>query len=243
MSNILRGVITNPDVIRGKSAYEIAVAHGFDGTEEEWLEELHAKAIIDAETAKRVEQAVVDANQAVDDANSAMQTANEASSAAQEAAAKAESAESVATSASANAQSAASRAEAAETAAKNAETAATNNAATAVSAHNTNTEAHNDIRVLLQALGDKVNDLLDSDDDTLNEMHEIVAYIKANKTLIDSITTSKVNVADIIDNLTTSLDNKPLSAKQGVVLSALIAAIDTRVQAIEAIPWAEEVSV
>lgn len=37
MSNILRGTIVNPDVIRGKSAYEIAVAHGYDGTEEEWV--------------------------------------------------------------------------------------------------------------------------------------------------------------------------------------------------------------
>lgn len=49
MSNILRGVITNPDVIRGKSAYEIAVMHGFDGTEEEWLE-----SIIDEELLKKV---------------------------------------------------------------------------------------------------------------------------------------------------------------------------------------------
>lgn len=40
MSNVLRGVITNPDTIYGKSAYEIAVMHGFDGTEEEWLESL-----------------------------------------------------------------------------------------------------------------------------------------------------------------------------------------------------------
>lgn len=40
MSNVLRGTIVNPDVIRGKSAYEIAVANGFDGTVEEWLESL-----------------------------------------------------------------------------------------------------------------------------------------------------------------------------------------------------------
>lgn len=37
MSNVLRGTIVNPEVIRGKSAYEIAVMHGFDGTEEEWV--------------------------------------------------------------------------------------------------------------------------------------------------------------------------------------------------------------
>ena len=40
MSNVLRGTVVNPDVIRGKSAYEIAVANGFDGTEEEWLASL-----------------------------------------------------------------------------------------------------------------------------------------------------------------------------------------------------------
>ena len=40
MSNVLRGTIVNPDVIRGKSAYEIAVMNGFDGTVEEWLASL-----------------------------------------------------------------------------------------------------------------------------------------------------------------------------------------------------------
>ena len=43
MSNVLRGTIVNPDVIRGKSAYEIAVMHGFEGTVEEWLESLKGK--------------------------------------------------------------------------------------------------------------------------------------------------------------------------------------------------------
>lgn len=33
----LRGSISMPDAITGKSAYEIAVMHGFDGTEEEWI--------------------------------------------------------------------------------------------------------------------------------------------------------------------------------------------------------------
>jgi NADPH-dependent curcumin reductase CurA len=34
------GNMRNPEVIRGKSAYEIDVIHGFDGTEEEWLKSL-----------------------------------------------------------------------------------------------------------------------------------------------------------------------------------------------------------
>lgn len=49
MSNVLRGVITNPDKIYGKSAYEIAVMHGYDGTEEEWIAEIDANRITGAE--------------------------------------------------------------------------------------------------------------------------------------------------------------------------------------------------
>ena len=33
----LTGRIFTPEVICGKSAYEIAVSHGFSGSEEEWL--------------------------------------------------------------------------------------------------------------------------------------------------------------------------------------------------------------
>lgn len=43
--------------------------------------------------------------------------------------------------------------------------------------------------------------------------------------LIDAITTSKINVSDIIDNLTTNVSNKPLSAAQGVALKTMIDAI------------------
>lgn len=94
-----------------------------------------------------------------------------------------------------------------------------------VSEHNTSEASHNDIRVLLQGLANRLNALADSDDTTLDQMSEVVAYIKSNKSLIDAITTSKVNVSDIIDNLTTNVSNKPLSAAQGVKLKALIDAI------------------
>ena len=67
--------------------------------------------------------------------------------------------------------------------------------------------------------------MANSNDKTLDQLSEIVAYIKNNKALIDGITTSKVNVSDIIDNLTTNATNKPLSAAQGIVLKALIDAI------------------
>lgn len=102
---------------------------------------------------------------------------------------------------------------------------ASGTADTKVSEHNVSEEAHNDIRLLVQGLTDRLNTLADSDDDTLDQMSEIVAYIKSNKTLIDAITTSKVSVSDIIDNLTTNVSNKPLSAAQGVALKALIEGI------------------
>lgn len=91
-----------------------------------------------------------------------------------------------------------------------------------VSAHNAAADAHNDIRLSVQGLTDRLNALADSDDDTLDQMSEIVAYIKSNKSLIDAITTQKVSVSDIIDNLTTDASNKPLSAAQGVALKVLI---------------------
>ena len=98
-------------------------------------------------------------------------------------------------------------------------------AANAVSQHNTADDSHNDIRLELKAINDRLTAFFDSDDQTLDELSEIVAYITSNKTLIDAITTSKVSVTDIINNLTTNVTNKPLSAAQGVTLKALIDAI------------------
>ena len=98
-------------------------------------------------------------------------------------------------------------------------------ASSAVSTHNTKTDAHNDIRLLITALTTRLDALANSDDDTLDQMAEVVAYIKANRDLIDQITTGKVSVSDIVNNLTTNVSNKPLSAAQGVALKALIDAI------------------
>ena len=99
----------------------------------------------------------------------------------------------------------------------------------AISNHNLSTTAHNDIRDLVSNLSTKVNTLLDSDDVTLDQMSEVVNYIKNNKNLIDGITTNKVNVSDIVNNLTSSDINKPLSANQGKTLKDLIDALQTTV--------------
>ena len=94
-----------------------------------------------------------------------------------------------------------------------------------VSDHNASDIAHNDIRLLIEGLTTRLNALADSDDTTLDQLSEIVSYIKYNKSLINGITTNKVNVSDIVDNLTSNNADKPLSAKQGRVLKSLIDAI------------------
>ena len=95
-------------------------------------------------------------------------------------------------------------------------------ASSAVSTHNTKTDAHNDIRLLISGLTTRLDALANSDDDTLDQMAEVVAYIKANRDLIEQVTNGKVSVTDIVNNLTTNVTNKPLSAAQGVALKALI---------------------
>lgn len=95
-------------------------------------------------------------------------------------------------------------------------------AASAVSAHNTDSEAHANIRALITELSNRLNALANSDDTTLDQMAEIVAYIKTNKSLIESVTTNKVDASAIVDNLTTADVKKVLSANQGVELKKLI---------------------
>ena len=113
-------------------------------------------------------------------------------------------------------------------------------AATAVSQHNTDTAAHNDLRVAMKDLADRVNAALDSDDTTLDQMSEVVAYIKSNKSLIDAITTSKVSVADIVNDLVTNVADKPLSAAQGVALKKLIDDLQAMIPETYTLPIATE---
>lgn len=97
--------------------------------------------------------------------------------------------------------------------------------ASSVLNHNTSTASHNDIRALISDLTSRLNALADSDDTTLDQLSEIVEYIKNNKTLIDSVTSGKISYTDIVNNLTTNVEDKPLSAAQGVVLKSLFDSI------------------
>lgn len=98
-------------------------------------------------------------------------------------------------------------------------------AAAAVAGHNTSTESHGDLRQELKAISTRLNSFLDVDDQTMDELSEVLAIISSNKSLIDAITTSKVSVSDIVNNLITNVGNRPLSAAQGVALKGLIDAL------------------
>ena len=89
-----------------------------------------------------------------------------------------------------------------------------------IESHNDASDAHNDIRNLIQHLSNSVNSLLD--DDTKGKLEDIIALIDENKGTLESLTSGKINVADIVDNLTTGGSNKVLSAAQGVVIQELI---------------------
>lgn len=97
------------------------------------------------------------------------------------------------------------------------------------------TEAYSRTEVdnLIGGLEKRLNAVADSEDVDLDQLSEIVAYIKSNKSLIDSITTSKVSVADIIDNLTTADAKKPLSAAQGKALKDMYDALPAWAKAAE----------
>ena len=66
MNELLRGAVVNPEKVYGKSAYEIAVSHGFNGTEEEWVEHLETSQ------SEAVKEASEKANKDIADARKAM---------------------------------------------------------------------------------------------------------------------------------------------------------------------------
>lgn len=95
-----------------------------------------------------------------------------------------------------------------------------------INTHNTATDAHNDIRVLINDLRTVLTNFLDVDDETKDQLSEVITLIENNRGTLESLTTSKVNVGDIIDNLTTNSSSKVLSAAQGVAIKALIDALE-----------------
>ena len=97
---------------------------------------------------------------------------------------------------------------------------------TKISTHDTSTSAHEDIRALITELSTAVNKFLDVDDATTDQLSEVLTLIENNKGTLESLTSSKINVSDIVNNLITNNTSKVLSAAQGVAIKALIDALD-----------------
>ena len=86
---------------------------------------------------------------------------------------------------------------------------------------------------MITGLNEQLELFLDVDDTTKDQLSEVLALIEANKGTLESLTTSKINVSAIVDNLTTASTDKVLSANQGVVISGLISALSIELEALE----------
>ena len=80
-----------------------------------------------------------------------------------------------------------------------------NNINNSISEHNESTTAHSDIRSLISNLTNKLNTFLDTDDESLDQMSELITFIQNNRTLIEGITTSKVDKNQGIENASKGL--------------------------------------
>ena len=80
-----------------------------------------------------------------------------------------------------------------------------NNINNSISEHNESTTAHSDIRSLISNLTNKLNTFLDTDDESLDQISELITFIQNNRTLIEGITTSKVDKNQGIENASKGL--------------------------------------
>lgn len=90
-----------------------------------------------------------------------------------------------------------------------------------ITTHNSANDSHNDIRLLVNSIKEKLDNLVDSGEN-LDQISEVVKLIEDSDSDILQQLTNKVNTADIANNLTTNSATVPLSAAQGVALKALI---------------------
>ena len=88
-----------------------------------------------------------------------------------------------------------------------------------INEHNTNNESHNDIRNLISDVSARLNALANSDDETLDQMAEVVKYIQDNRELIDAINvptriSQLINDSGFITDYTEADPTVPEWAKQ-----------------------------
>lgn len=65
--------------------------------------------------------------------------------------------------------------------------------------HNISASSHNDLRTEIEDVSTRLSTLADCDDETLDQISEIVEYVKDNRELIEAITTTKVSVSDLLN--------------------------------------------
>lgn len=68
--------------------------------------------------------------------------------------------------------------------------------------HKTSGSAHSDIRAIITELSVRLNTVADSDDVTLDQLSEIISYIKDNREIIEVIMQNKANADDVYDRET-----------------------------------------
>jgi len=78
-----------------------------------------------------------------------------------------------------------------------------------------------------------IQTVLNSDDVTLDTVQEIVDFIKTNKSNLELLGANKVNVSDVVNNLTTVIDGKVLDARQGKVLKDAIDSLQTALSGLQ----------
>lgn len=107
----------------------------------------------------------------------------------------------------------------------------------AVSAHNTAEDTHGDIRKEVTDLTVRLNALADCDDETLDQISEIVAYIKANRGLVEGVTTAKVSKTGDTMTGALTLSGDPTEALHAATkqyVDNLISGVEAEMTAIDA---------
>lgn len=66
-----------------------------------------------------------------------------------------------------------------------------------ISEHNNSSIVHSDIRGLISTLAERLNAFLDTDEESLDQISELISFIQNNRTLIEGITTDKADKSEI----------------------------------------------
>lgn len=105
----------------------------------------------------------------------------------------------------------------------------------------------------LEILKEAISNILSSDDTSLDQLQEIVDYIKENRQKIESLSIEdvkdlqtsldlKVNIVDIVDNLVSTLVDVPLSANQGRVLNEKVKVASDAIESIKTVLASDDTS-